>query len=117
MLYKQEQFSALPDPMTNIEGSEGRDPSAHHRPPIEIGITPDDPESAVFRKSPDGTYTIFLRGEIRLVIHPTAAQAAESPVADTETPTNGLLPDSTTDAVREPHSGADKRSWEQSRSD
>ena len=63
--------------MAPVERSEEQ-PSEKPRPPIEIGITPDDPESAIFERTPDGGYTIFLRGEISLTIHPPAVHAAES---------------------------------------
>src|SRR4051794_12178417 len=73
--------------MTPAERTEGQeDPQDKiQRPPIEIGITPFDNEQAVFRKSPDGGYTIFLRGEIRIAIHP---EAAKSPVPAAEAPTS-----------------------------
>ena len=101
--------------MAHSEESEGQQPSEqHHRPPIEIGITPDDPEAAVFRKTPDGGYTIFLRGEIHLTIHPPATDTAESLVADAEAPPNGLLPESTPEPVTEPHSATEGTSSEES---
>jgi single-stranded DNA-binding protein len=98
--------------MTPVENTEEQ-PSDKPRPPIEIGITPDNPEQAVFRKTPEGGYTIFLRGEIQLTIHPPVAHAAESLVPDAETPQSGLLPESTSEPVTEPHSAAESTASEE----
>jgi hypothetical protein len=104
--------------MTNSERSEGRDPSeqppAASSSPIEIGITPFANEQAVFKRTPDGGFTVFLRGEITMTIHPPVGQAVESPVRDAETLANGLIPESTSSPVSEPYSSAEKPSWEQS---
>jgi hypothetical protein len=75
--------------MENTEHSESHIPEHEiRRPPIEIGITPFDDEAAIFRKTPEGGYTIFLRGEITLTIHPPELPATESPVRADEAPEN-----------------------------
>src|SRR3954467_13614872 len=99
-------------PMTHLEGTEGQHPHEPNRPPIEIGITPDNPEAAVFERTPDGGYTIFLRGEIRLTIHPPAAQAAESPVPATDTPESTKTPEKRSQRLSDAYKGPDKPSWE-----
>jgi hypothetical protein len=98
--------------MSNIEGSEGHNPPEHQRAPIEIGITPDSPEEVVFRKTQDGGLTIFLKGEMTIRLNSEHTQAAESLVPGAETVSSGLIPESTSPHVREPHSGSDKPSWE-----
>ena len=96
------------------ERTEGQSPSEQSHPPIEIGITPDDPAQAVPKRTPDGGYTIFLRGEIQLTIHPPAIVAAESLLPDAETSPSGLLPDSTSEPVTAQHSAAESTVSEES---
>lgn len=76
--------------MTHIEGSEGHNPTDQPKPPIEIGITPDSPEQVVFKKTPDGGLTIFLKGEMTVRLNPQTSQAAESLQKDSETASSGL---------------------------
>jgi len=96
--------------MAHIEGTEGQTPSEQPKPPVEIDLWPDTPADYVERTHPDGTRTIFLRGEIQLTIHPPALEAADSLVADTVTPPNSLLPDNTSPPVTEQHSAAESTS-------
>jgi hypothetical protein len=75
--------------VTHIEGLEGPDPSEKPKPPIEIGIAPDSPEQVVFKKTPSGGLTIFLKGEITVQLNPSTSQAVESPVRGAETVRSG----------------------------
>src|SRR3954468_14100944 len=107
--------------MTHLERSEGHDPSEQPpaaSSPTEIGITPFPDEVIVFQEQPDGSHTMSFRGkvtiqgEITIAIRPPVTfKPSESPVPAPEEQSNGLLPESTSPPVTEPHSGAEKRSW------
>src|SRR4051812_37291710 len=66
--------------MTNIEGTEGNAPA--DRPSPEEGFalfaTPFAGEHPQVRHTPDGGFTIYLRGEIHIAYHPPAADTAET---------------------------------------
>src|SRR4051812_2952806 len=96
--------------MTNIEGTEGNDPSAKPNPQEGFALfaKPFAGEEPQVTHTPDGGFTIFLRGEIHIAYQPPAKEALESPVRDEEIPTNDLLPETTSPPVTEQHNVQDK---------
>jgi len=102
--------------MSHIEGSEGQQPPEQRVPPVEIGIKPFADAGIIFEQAEDGRLILKTTGEITIAILPSK-QAAESPVKAAETPTRGLIAESTPPPVTEPHSGSDKPSWERSLKD
>jgi hypothetical protein len=97
-------------PMTPIEGSEEHpaeqeeEGSQNRNWPIEISIRPFEGEAAAFRRTPGGGYTIFLRGEIRIDIHPPAPDAAKSPVRADFAESGTQIPETPVQARTEPAS-------------
>jgi len=66
--------------MTNIEGSERHNQSDKPNPHEGFAIfaTPFEGEQPQVRHTPDGGFTVYLRGEIHITYQPPAADAAES---------------------------------------
>src|SRR4051812_6590613 len=99
--------------MTPVERSDRQsDAPAPEKPQEGLGIiaTPFGGEQPQVTHTPDGGFTIYLRGEIHIAYRPPAADALESPVPDAETPSNGLLPETTVPPVTEQNSTSDSAS-------
>ena len=84
---------------------------------LAIIATPLEGEQPQVTRTPDGGFTVFLKGEIQVVYRPPAPDAAKSPVTLSEAPTSGLLPDPPPPSVTEPHSAGEVPSWEKPRAD
>src|SRR4051794_19280159 len=96
--------------MTNIEESEGHSPTEQPKPPIEF--KPAEGEKIVFRRDEDGDLIFSLKGELVVrapgdMFPEELQRLLKSPVSAAETPSNGLLPESTASPVTEPYSAAD----------
>jgi hypothetical protein len=111
--------------MTHSEVSEGHHPSEQSpatSSPTEIGITPFPDEIIVFQEQPDGNHTMSFRGkvliqgeitegEITIAIRPPVTfKPSELPVTAQEEQSSGLLPESTSPPVTEPHNASDTAS-------